>query len=790
MKPLLGQIAEKKIKIVTNAGGINVEACRAALESLCSKAGILLKIGIVQGDDLLPRAAEFAKVKEMFTEAPFPPLSSVTSVNAYLGAGPIAACLSEGCDIVITGRVVDSALVLGPLVHEFGWKLHPSCSQPELDLLAAGTLVGHVLECGAQSTGGLFTDSLELGIDSGWWNIGYPVAEVLGSTGEFTLTKPESTGGLISVGSVSEQILYEIGDPSAYIVPDVVCDFSNVHVEQIGENRVRVSGALGRSVPSQFKVCATYKDGFKMSVMILVTGLSAADAKAKCVATGNALVKRVERAVGSKIDRVNFEFFGTQKMILKITLKSGNLKLLTLFAAECASPATSMAPGTTFMNGGKPRAVELVRLFCFLLDKREVVAMVEVGGRIREMREEIGEIGAVSGGLTTPPRLVSRLQKNIPNPGIHTTPLSWLCYARSGDKGNNINLALIARHPSLYPILLRAVLPGQILDHFAEQMPTGCEKFQVPGLHSVNFLLHNCLDGGGMASLMTDSLGKGFGQMVLGMQIGLTREEIAVLARVDFRTKSMRYEHSMGVSRVTLCKGHNPLTNALVADLTRVVSILELATPEVRALIIQAEGKSFCAGADLLASVRSEFKNDPDLNELNAFKFASLFARLNRLPQCVIAVVGGNCLGGGLGLVSCSDWVVATEGAIFGLPELKIGMVPATIFPFVKARIGEAAFRRLSVLGANVTDLAEAKTSGLVDQVTDDPEAAVQAILSRVRLTSPLALQTLKRDLLPLSAGGLARATADILAKVRVTDEVAEGVDAMKSRRVPRWARL
>ena len=236
LKPHLNEIKRQGVKILSNAGGVNPRACGEAIRATVKAAGLDLKVAVVEGDDLIDRAGEFNGAREMFSGEAFPSREKVVSVNAYLGAFPIAEALKRGADIVITGRNVDSAVTLGACIHAFGW------SRDQTDLLAAGSLCGHILECGAQATGGNYTD-WESVADT-LWEIGYPIAEV-GADGAFTVTKPEGSGGAVTVGTVGEQMLYEIGDPQAYVLPDVVCDFSSVRIEQAGKDRVLVSGAKG-----------------------------------------------------------------------------------------------------------------------------------------------------------------------------------------------------------------------------------------------------------------------------------------------------------------------------------------------------------------------------------------------------------------------------------------------------------------------------------------------------------------------------------------------------------------
>lgn len=283
---LAPKLKEQGIRVVTNAGGVNPQACKSAIEEKLKEKGIALKVSIVTGDDLLPRAAEFADTREMFSGGPMPP--KLWSMNAYLGAFPIAQALDGGADIVLTGRCVDSAVVLGALIHEFKWRAD------EFDKLSAGSLAGHVVECGAQATGGISTDWEKVSDD--WDRMGFPIA-ICKPDGSFIATKPASTGGRVAPETVAEQIVYEIGDPASYLLPDVTCDWRKVQLKQVGENRVEVTGAKGRAPTAHYKVSATYQDGFRTTGTMMIGGV---DAVKKAEAVAAAILKRTRRLMAQR----------------------------------------------------------------------------------------------------------------------------------------------------------------------------------------------------------------------------------------------------------------------------------------------------------------------------------------------------------------------------------------------------------------------------------------------------------------------------------------------------------
>jgi hypothetical protein len=522
MREALPTLKQRGIRVVANAGGVNPLACRDALLALASDLGIALKVGVVLGDDLRARADEFSAgaVTEMFSGAPFPsPAKRVASVNAYLGAFPIARALDAGCDVVITGRCVDSAVTLGVLIHEFGW------TEQQLDQLAQGTLAGHLIECAAQGTGGLFTDWEQV---PDWENIGFPIVEAF-ADGRFVITKAAGTGGLVTPASVAEQMLYEIGDPRAYVVPDVVCDFTDVRMAQAGEHRVEVRGAIGRTPTDSLKVSATYADGYRNTGFLTIAGEQAA---AKAQRTGRALLARLAHMLAARglppFSETRIEVLGAEDMygaharpdarevVLKLAAKSPSKHSLELFAREFAPAATSMAPGTLGLVGGRPSPTPVVRLFSFLWPKRKLAVGIDVQGNHSSVVLAPGEPLDLE---SLPP---ARRHADATIPLVVDAPmlaLIALAHGRSGDKGDKANIGIVARRSEHLAWLSAWLTPERVAAHFAHRAPSKVERFDLPGVGAINFVLHDVLGGGGMASLHTDNLAKAYAQVLLAMQV-------------------------------------------------------------------------------------------------------------------------------------------------------------------------------------------------------------------------------------------------------------------------------
>ncbi|CRM95222.1 hypothetical protein [Pseudomonas sp. 22 E 5] len=518
LTPLLAEIQRQGIRVISNAGGIHPQACATALQAACDKAGIALKIAVLLGDDLHPRLKQLPNIRDMFSGAPLPPVC--VSANAYLGAPGIAQALTLGADIVITGRVVDSAVVSAALVHEFKWAWH------DYDQLAQAALAGHIIECGAQCTGGNFTDWREV---PDYEHIGFPIVEV-SADGSFTVAKVDGSGGLISELSVAEQLLYEIGDPRAYLLPDVICDFSQVTLQQQGENRVHLRGAKGLPPTDQYKVSATYPDGFRCTASCLIAGI---DAVAKAERVSQAIIHKTSQLFSQRgwapYTDVNIELLGSEatygaharrhdcrEVVMKLAVRHPSKQALVLFAREIAQAATGMAPGLTGIIGGRPTVYPLIRLFSFLVDKTLCEPLIEFEGKRHPCTLPAATVLATPAAPLDPPTAQGCADASV--------PLVKLAVARSGDKGNHSNIGVIARQPEYLPWIAETLTPQVVVDwmsHVLDPVYGRVERWYLPGSHSLNFLLENALGGGGIASLRIDPQGKAFAQQLLEIPIAV-----------------------------------------------------------------------------------------------------------------------------------------------------------------------------------------------------------------------------------------------------------------------------
>jgi hypothetical protein len=525
--PHLGEIADRRIKVVTNAGALNPAACARAFEDAVAAAGLKLKVAAVEGDDLLPQGGKvLEEARDMFTDEPVP--LEIRSMNAYLGARPIAAALDAGADIVVTGRCVDAAVVLGPLQHEFGW------SDDDHDLLSAGTLAGHIIECGPQCTGGTFTDWSSV---PGWDNIGYPIAECE-ADGSVVITKAPETGGMVTKGTVGEQILYEIGDPAAYVMPDVVCDWRNIKLEQLEADRVRVSGAAGSPPTGSYKVTAVNQDGYRAMATAMFAGSEAAGRARR---TGAALVARAERLLADQglapfaensievvgagdIFRSDSRPDSATEVVLKIGVRHPERAGAETFAGEFV-PMGLVGQGMTGVFAGRPRPAPVFRIYHLLVPKSTVNPRFTLDG-------ETTAVPVPSGGASVP---TGTLLEEGPEPtreGGVSVPLKRIALGRSGDKGNLANIGLIARRPEFAAVIHEQVTAARVERFFRQYLRPDAvvSRWELPGLDAVNIVMSQVLGGvGGTSTLRYDPQGKSFAAMLLTMPVTLSGDLEALI---------------------------------------------------------------------------------------------------------------------------------------------------------------------------------------------------------------------------------------------------------------------
>src|SRR5579872_1823730 len=382
---VLPDLVERRIRVIANAGGVNPAACRDAVLEIAKRQGIDVAVATVAGDDIMSKLDDFiargVSLKNMETGEPLSSIRSrVQSANVYFGALPVAEALGRGANIVITGRVTDTGLALAPMVHEFGWKAD------DWDKLAAGTIAGHTVECGAQCTGG--NCQVDWDTIPNMADIGYPIIEAE-PDGTFVITKHAGTGGRVTVASVKEQLLYEMGDPHQYITPDCIADFTTIQLKQDGDNRVRFTGIRGRPATDMYKVSISYSAGFKAVGTLMY---SWPDAYAKAQASDRILRERLDR-LGLRFDSIRTEFGGVNachgplagepapdiaEVILRVGVRSEDRSVVERFTKEIAPLALNGPPTVTGLGSGRPKVEEIVAYWPALLPKTEAAPVFSV----------------------------------------------------------------------------------------------------------------------------------------------------------------------------------------------------------------------------------------------------------------------------------------------------------------------------------------------------------------------------------------------------------------------------
>ena len=515
-------IAAGGVKVITNAGGINPAGLGRKIQAMIRERGLSLKVGVVYGDDISGRLDELTRVGEKFTNmengAAFAPVKDrIIAANVYLGAEPVVAALAAGCDIIVTGRVTDTGITLAPMIHEFGWAMD------DWDLMAAGIVAGHIIECGAQASGGNLTDWRDV---RSFRDIGYPIIE-MAPDGTFTVTKHKGTGGLVCAKSVKEQLVYEMGDPGQYISPDGVAFFDTIEVCELGPNRVGISGVRGGPAPEMFKVSMAYEDGWKADGEVLVCGPDVRD-KAKVISdvfwrkAGHKFAKTNTALVGAgSIWPPHLVHCEPDEIYLRFGVADPDPKKIEDFAKALPALILAGPSGMAVSTRGRPRAQQVVAYWPALLRRDRVAAEVltlavdesETQRRIEfPVRGDGGE--PVRSGIRPRP-LTGAAAMSKPK----LVALRRLCYARSGDKGDTSNIGVLARSPRIYAWLAGYLTAARVKKFFGPMVRGKVTRYRLDNLEGFNFLLEGALGGGGTTSLLVDPQGKTLSQALLQMEV-------------------------------------------------------------------------------------------------------------------------------------------------------------------------------------------------------------------------------------------------------------------------------
>jgi hypothetical protein len=522
-------LVERGVKVITNAGGVNPLACRGTLMERIQQHGHQLEVVAVVGDDLMERLGELnatgVSLDHMDDGSSFQSIRErVSSANAYFGAWPVVEALKSGAQLVVTGRCTDTGITLAPMSQAFGW------GASDGDRLAAGIVAGHIIECGAQSTGGNFTDWRAV---KRYEAIGYPVIEVH-PDGSFVVTKQPGTGGLVSVRTVSEQLVYEMGDPRSYVTPDVVADFASARLEPAGRDRVRVWGVRGRPAPGALKVSASYFEGWKASGSLIISG---PEAGAKARAFTDLFWKRL----GLEFVETRSELVGQSacwgplapdrepnEVLLRLSVRDPDKTKIERFSKLVPAVILSGPPGVA-VTSGRPQAQEVVAYWPALVPRDLVKARVVT----RDGERTVEWPTPLLDPVPPPPLPRATSPRVVGSTKPVTVSLATLALARSGDKGDTCNIGVIARAPEIYPWLKRTLTAALVKRRFKGICNGDVERYEVPNLLALNFLLHESLGGGGTVSLRLDAQGKTLSHALLAMEVRVPKALVDAATRAD-----------------------------------------------------------------------------------------------------------------------------------------------------------------------------------------------------------------------------------------------------------------
>jgi hypothetical protein len=504
-----------KCRLVTNAGGLNPRGCaEACIRTLVEVGCRSLKIGIVSGDNVFAElvVAKPSEFKNLNTGAAIGHVQNrLVTANAYLGASPIVKALADAADIVITGRVADPSLVVAPCIHHFGWSEH------DFDRLAGATVAGHLIECGTQVTGGISTDWLDVPDVA---HIGFPIVEVA-EDGSCIVTKPRNTGGCVTSMTVKEQLVYEISDPANYHSPDVTVSFLSLAVEDLDSDRVRVRGATGWRRPDTYKVSATYRDGFRAAGTLTIIGCDVREKAQRC---GELALERVREA-GFELRDCVIECLGTgaatngildgksntMETVLRVAVESDSKEAVERFSRELMQFVTAGPQGTTGYAEGRPRVHPVYRYWPSLIPRAAVVPRVDILLSEESMLSLLTEQREMPALKKVPSTRPERRETTAVKP----TRLYDIACARSGDKGIGANIGVVARSDASWQFLRTWLTAERVEEYFAPIQPDDVERYELPNIGALNFLLRSVL----RRSVRTDAQGKALGQILLEMAL-------------------------------------------------------------------------------------------------------------------------------------------------------------------------------------------------------------------------------------------------------------------------------
>lgn len=526
LKDVLPQLLLRKTKLITNAGGINPKSCAKAIQDMAQTLGLNPKIAVVYGDNILGDIDSLEKQGASFlnmeTGEDFSSIRTrLEAANIYFGAMPVVEALRRwDPDIIITGRVTDTGITLAPMIYEFNWSLD------DWDKLASGIIAGHLIECGTQVCGGNFSDWKKV---QNYDEIGFPFVEV-SPDGSFVLSKHENTGGLVSLDTVREQLFYEMGDPHSYITPDVVADFSTVQLKALTENRVEVSGIKGYEPTHFYKVSMAYSDGFKCSGCILISG---PEARKKAETFSSIFWKRCKQ---SHFLETHTEYIGWNachrslgheddgnEVLLRLSVRSSSEAELKIFRKLISALILSGPPGVTVLSDGIGKVHSVISYWPALIAKDLAKARIALGSedivlenpalgdfRAEESSDQVAE--------TATQTLAQTFEDSKAGDGEWLSYYD-LCLARSGDKGDTVNIGVLARSPKAFEFLKEHLTAQRIKNLFQEFCSGPVKRFRLETLHGLNFLLEKSLGGGGSRSLRSDAQGKTFSQALLRQKV-------------------------------------------------------------------------------------------------------------------------------------------------------------------------------------------------------------------------------------------------------------------------------